>query len=131
MRNGSFLVVRHCVGVRDTSTRLLALLFLLQARPDWPGPELAARLGVTTRTVRKDVRRLRELGYPVDAVAGPAGHYRLGAGATLPPLLLDDEEAVAMVVGLRSATACSPSTSATASSSSRSSGGRAAPGASA
>lgn len=107
MRNGSFLVVRHPAGVRDTSTRLLALLSLLQARADWPGPELAARLGVTTRTVRKDVWRLRELGYPVDAVVGPAGHYRLGAGATLPPLLLDDEEAVAMVVGLRSATGVS------------------------
>ncbi len=107
MRNGSFLVVRHRTGMRDTSTRLLALLSLLQARPYWRGTELATRLDVTTRTVRKDVRRLRELGYPVDAVPGPAGHYRLGSGAKLPPLLLDDEEAVAVVVGLRSATGVS------------------------
>jgi predicted DNA-binding transcriptional regulator YafY len=85
----------------DTSSRLLALLALMQSRPDWPGWELAERLGVTTRTIRNDVDRLRELGYPVDAVRGPAGHYRLGAGAKLPPLLLDDEEAVAVAIGLR------------------------------
>ena len=91
-------------GVRDTSTRLLTLLSLLQARADWTGGELAVRLAVTTRTVRKDVRRLRELGYPVEAVSGPAGHYRLGVGAKLPPLLLDDEEAVAVAVGLHSGT---------------------------
>ncbi|MBB3675956.1 helix-turn-helix transcriptional regulator [Modestobacter versicolor] len=86
-----------------TSARLLALLGLLQARASWTGPELAARLDVTVRTVRNDVDRLRELGYPVTAVRGAAGHYRLGPGASLPPLLLDDEEAVALAVGLRSA----------------------------
>ncbi|MBW4720288.1 helix-turn-helix transcriptional regulator [Saccharothrix obliqua] len=86
----------------ETSARLLKLLSLLQARRDWSGPELATRLGVTTRTVRRDVERLRELGYPVHAVQGVAG-YRLGAGAALPPLLLDDEEAVAVAVGLRTA----------------------------
>jgi predicted DNA-binding transcriptional regulator YafY len=107
MRNEPFLVVGHRDPVRDTATRLLALLSLLQARPDWSGAELALRLGVTTRTIRKDVRRLRDLGYPVDAVPGPAGHYRLGVGATLPPLLLDDEEAVAVAVGLRSGTGVS------------------------
>src|SRR5690606_4012614 len=83
---------------------MLALLGLLQSRPDWPGAELAARLGVSDRTVRNDVARLRELGYPVDAVRGPGGRYRLGAGARLPPLLLDDAEAVAVAVGLRAAT---------------------------
>jgi predicted DNA-binding transcriptional regulator YafY len=88
--------------VRDPAVRLLSLLSLLQSRPDWTGSELAARLGVSGRTVRNDIRRLRDLGYPVDAVQGPAGHYRLGIGAALPPLLLDDEEAVAITVGLRS-----------------------------
>src|SRR5215217_660508 len=76
----------------------------MQARVDWTGPELAARLGVTDRTVRNDVARLRELGYPVDATRGRDGHYRLGIGAKLPPLLLDDEEAVAITVGLAAAT---------------------------
>lgn len=88
----------------ETSARLLALLGLLQSRVDWSGAELAARLDVTDRTVRKDVARLRELGYPVSAVRGPGGRYRLGAGAKLPPLLLDEEEAVAVAVGLRAAT---------------------------
>ncbi len=87
----------------ETSARLLRLLALLQARPDWTGPELAERLAVTTRTVRKDVDRLRTLGYPVHAAPGAAGGYRLGAGASLPPLLLDDDEAVAVAVGLRAA----------------------------
>jgi predicted DNA-binding transcriptional regulator YafY len=87
----------------ETSARLLRLLSLLQARPDWSGPELADRLGVTTRTVRNDVERLRRLGYPVHASPGAAGGYRLGAGAALPPLLLDDDEAVAVAVGLRTA----------------------------
>ncbi|WP_162824104.1 helix-turn-helix transcriptional regulator [Peterkaempfera bronchialis] len=87
----------------QTSARLLRLLSLLQTRPDWTGPELAERLGVTARTVRRDVDRLRELGYPVHATLGAAGGYRLGAGAALPPLLLDDEEAVAVAVGLRTA----------------------------
>ncbi|MDX6742264.1 helix-turn-helix transcriptional regulator [Actinocorallia sp. A-T 12471] len=85
----------------ETSARLLALLSLLQSRPDWPGRELAERLGVSTRTIRNDVERLRGLGYPVDATRGAAGFYRLGAGAKLPPLLLDDEEAVAVAIGLR------------------------------
>ncbi|HWJ10537.1 MAG TPA: WYL domain-containing protein [Nocardioides sp.] len=87
-----------------TSGRVLELLGLLQSRVDWTAPELAARLHVTERTVRNDVTRLRELGYPVDGVRGPAGHYRLGIGAKLPPLLLDDEEAVAVAVGLRTLT---------------------------
>ena len=87
----------------DTSERLLKLLSLLQARPDWTGPELAERLEVSGRTVRKDVERLRRLGYPVHASPGVGGGYRLGAGAALPPLLLDDEEAVAVAVGLRTA----------------------------
>ncbi|MDN5857330.1 MAG: WYL domain-containing protein [Pseudonocardia sp.] len=85
----------------ETSARLLALLALLQTRPSWTGAELADRLSVSTRTVRNDIERLRELGYPVDAVRGSAGYYRLGAGAKLPPLLLDDEEAVAVAIGLR------------------------------
>ncbi len=87
----------------DTSTRLLKLLTLLQSRRDWPGPELAERLAVTTRTLRNDVARLRALGYPVEAVPGVAGGYRLGPGGSLPPLLLEDDEAVAVAVGLRSA----------------------------
>jgi predicted DNA-binding transcriptional regulator YafY len=87
----------------ETSARLLRLLSLLQARPEWSGPELAQRLGVTTRTVRNDVERLRSLGYPVHARPGVGGGYRLGAGAALPPLVLDDDEAVAVAVGLRTA----------------------------
>ncbi|MFI2212113.1 helix-turn-helix transcriptional regulator [Streptomyces sp. NPDC020141] len=86
------------------SARLLRLLSLLQERADAPGAELAARLGVDPRTVRRDIDKLRELGYPVHATPGAAG-YRLGPGATLPPLLLDDEEAVAVAVGLRAAAA--------------------------
>ncbi|NUT47913.1 MAG: HTH domain-containing protein, partial [Saccharothrix sp.] len=86
----------------DTSARLLRLLSLLQAGHDRPGSELAERLGVTTRTVRRDVERLRDLGYPVHATRGTAG-YRLGGGAALPPLPLEDDEAVAVVVGLRTA----------------------------
>ncbi|KUH37250.1 MULTISPECIES: helix-turn-helix transcriptional regulator [Streptomyces] len=87
----------------ETSARLLRLLSLLQAHRDWSGSALAERLGVTPRTVRRDVDRLRELGYPVHATPGTGGGYRLGAGAQLPPLLLDDEEAVAVAVGLRTA----------------------------
>jgi predicted DNA-binding transcriptional regulator YafY len=87
----------------ETSARLLRLLSLLQSRRDWRGSELAERLGVGLRTVRRDVDRLRELGYPVDATPGVAGGYRLGIGATLPPLLLDDEEAVAVAIGLHTA----------------------------
>ncbi|SFR70855.1 Predicted DNA-binding transcriptional regulator YafY, contains an HTH and WYL domains [Agromyces sp. CF514] len=88
----------------DTAGRLLALLGLLQSRPSWSGPELAERLGVTTRTIRNDVERLRALDYPVAATRGSIGGYRLGAGGRLPPLLLDDEEAVAVAIGLRAAT---------------------------
>ncbi|MFC8126620.1 helix-turn-helix transcriptional regulator [Streptomyces sp. NPDC057302] len=87
----------------ETSARLLRLLSLLQAHRDWSGADLAERLGVTPRTVRRDVDRLRELGYPVNASPGTGGGYQLGAGAELPPLLLDDDEAVAVAVGLRAA----------------------------
>lgn len=87
----------------ETSARLLRLLSLLQSRRDWTGAELAARLDVTGRTIRKDMDRLRELGYPVEARPGVDGGYRLGHGGALPPLLLDDDEAVAIVIGLRTA----------------------------
>lgn len=86
----------------DTAARLLQLLSVLQTGRQLSGAELADRLGVTARTVRRDIERLRELGYPVHATRGTAG-YRLGAGASVPPLLLDDDEAVAVVVGLRTA----------------------------
>jgi predicted DNA-binding transcriptional regulator YafY len=89
--------------VLETSARLLRLLSLLQSPREWTGAELGERLGVSPRTVRNDVDKLRELGYPVLATRGPAGGYRLGAGAAMPPLLLDDEEAVAVAVGLRTA----------------------------
>ena len=87
----------------ETSARLLRLLSLFQARRYWSGAELSERLEVTARTLRRDVDRLRSLGYPVNSTTGTAGGYQLGAGATLPPLLLDDEEAVAVAVGLRTA----------------------------
>ncbi|WP_076432116.1 helix-turn-helix transcriptional regulator [Microbispora rosea] len=89
----------------DMSARLLALLSLLQTPREWPGSELAERLEVSPRTIRRDVDRLRELGYPVQATMGAVGGYRLAAGAAMPPLLLDDEEAVAIAVGLRTAAA--------------------------
>jgi predicted DNA-binding transcriptional regulator YafY len=85
---------------RGTTERVLALLGLLQRRRVWTGPELAERLGVTTRTVRRDVERLRALGYPVHAGQGVGGGYQLGPGQELPPLLLDDEEAIATAVAL-------------------------------
>jgi predicted DNA-binding transcriptional regulator YafY len=85
----------------DTAERLLTLLGLLEGRIDWTAEELARRLEVTTRTIRRDVTRLRDLGYPVEALAGPGGGYRLGAGGKMPPLLLDDEEALAVALGLR------------------------------
>lgn len=97
------MLCENLPGMPDTPGRLLRLLSLLQSRPDWTGSELADRLGVSDRTIRNDVARLRDLGYPVDAVPGVGGGYRLGAGATMPPLLLDDEEAVAVAVGLRTA----------------------------
>ena len=81
--------------------RVLQVLSLLQSRPVWSGTELAERLGVTTRSIRRDVERLRHLGYPVNAAPGAGGGYQLGAGRALPPLLLDDEEAVAVAVSLR------------------------------
>lgn len=84
-----------------TTERVLRLLALLQQRPVWTGPELAERLGVTTRSIRRDVERLRALGYPVNAAQGVGGGYQLGAGKALPPLLLDDEEAIATAVSLR------------------------------
>src|SRR6187200_3222580 len=87
----------------ETSGRLLQLLSLLQARRDWSGAELADRLAVSGRTIRRDVERLRALGYPVDSLTGPAGGYRLRAGTAMPPLLLDDDEAIAIAVGLRTA----------------------------
>jgi predicted DNA-binding transcriptional regulator YafY len=89
--------------VSETSSRLLELLSLLQARRDWPGAELAERLEVSGRTIRRDVERLRALGYPVESLSGPAGGYRLQAGTAMPPLLLDEDEAIAIAVGLRTA----------------------------
>src|SRR6478735_7727368 len=87
----------------ETASRLLDLLSLLQARRDWPGGELAERLGVSPRTIRRDVERLRALGYPVRSLTGPAGCYTLHAGTAMPPLLLDEEEAIAIAVGLGTA----------------------------
>ena len=87
----------------NTSARTLRLLSLLQARRYWPGGELAERLGVSPRTLRRDIDRLRELGYPVEAQRGVQGGYLLAAGAALPPLVVDEEEAVALAVGLQAA----------------------------
>lgn len=87
----------------DTSARLLRLLSALQAHRYWNGQELAEHLEVTTRTLRRDIDRLRSLGYVVDATSGPGGGYQLGKGVAVPPLLLDDDEAVAVAVSLRSA----------------------------
>src|SRR3954469_25845223 len=89
--------------VLETSARLLRLLSLLQARRFWSGAELAERLEITGRTLRRDVDRLRALGYPVNATSGVAGGYQLGTGAALPPLLLEDDEALAVTLGLRTA----------------------------
>jgi predicted DNA-binding transcriptional regulator YafY len=89
----------------DTTSRTLRLLSLLQSRRYWAGPDLAGRLAVSVRTLRRDVDRLRELGYPVEAQPGVDGGYRLAAGASLPPLVLDDDEAVALTVGLQAAAA--------------------------
>jgi predicted DNA-binding transcriptional regulator YafY len=91
----------------ETSSRLLELLSLLQGRRDWPGNELVDRLEVSSRTIRRDMERLRQLGYPVESLTGPAGGYRLRAGSAMPPLLLDDDEAIAIAVGLRTATRAS------------------------
>jgi predicted DNA-binding transcriptional regulator YafY len=103
MRTASVRIMEEDGAVAATSARLLRLLSLLQARARWTAPELAERMEVTTRTIRRDVTRLRDLGYPVDAEPGPHGGYRLGRGGALPPLLLDDDEAVAVAVGLRAA----------------------------
>src|SRR3954467_11182250 len=91
------------VGMANTSSRTLRLLSLLQAHRHWPGSELADRLGVSLRTLRRDVDRLRELGYPVEAQRGVDGGYQLAAGAAMPPLVLDDDEAVAIALGLQAA----------------------------
>jgi predicted DNA-binding transcriptional regulator YafY len=96
----SVLNMRQTWGVANTSSRMLRLLSLLQARRHWAGPDLADRLGVSLRTLRRDIERLRDLGYPVDAQRGVDGGYQLAPGAALPPLVLDDEEAVALAVGL-------------------------------
>src|SRR5205823_13541494 len=85
----------------QTSARLLRLLSLFQAQRYWSGSDLSDRLEITSRTLRRDVDRLRSLGYPVHSTSGTAGGYQLGAGANLPPLLLDDDEAVAVALGLR------------------------------
>ncbi len=97
MINGT---IEH-MTVEATTERVLRLLALLQRRPSWTATELAAELGVTDRSVRRDVERLRALGYPVHATAGVGGGYQLGAGTRLPPLLLDDDEAIATAVSLR------------------------------
>jgi predicted DNA-binding transcriptional regulator YafY len=89
----------------STSARLLRLASLLQSRRHWPGAALAEELGVDARTMRRDVDRLRELGYPVEASSGVGGGYALGRGADLPPLVLDDDEAVALAIALRAASA--------------------------
>src|SRR6478752_5612625 len=102
-RTGSVLRVRQTVDMSETTSRVLQLLGLLQSRRVWSGEELAQRLGVTGRSVRRDIDRLRELGYPVLASKGHGGGYQLGAGAAMPPLLLDPDEAVAMAVCLRGA----------------------------
>ncbi|MEU8546305.1 WYL domain-containing protein [Streptomyces roseoverticillatus] len=93
---------------QDLPARMLRLLSLLQTRREWTGAELAERLGVTLRTIRRDIYRLRDLGYPVQGTTGKDGGYRLAAGTDLPPLLLDDEEAVAITVALRTATVSVP-----------------------
>src|ERR1700748_3838046 len=93
------------VAMANTSTRTLRLLSLLQNHRYWPGAELAERLGVSPRTLRRDIDRLRELGYPVRAQRGVDGGYQLAAGAALPPLVVDDDEAVAVAVALHTAAA--------------------------
>src|SRR4051812_44831187 len=103
MRSGNVRYCRQDVAVPtaaapSTSRRLLALLSLLQSRRDWPAAVLAQRLEVSARTVRRDVERLRELDYSIEATRGPDGGYRLAPGVRLPPLLLDDEQAVAIAI---------------------------------
>lgn len=100
-RSGRVRYFTHNDVVPTTTSRLLVLLSLLQARRDWSGDLLAERLGVSTRTVRRDIDRLRELGYRIATFRGPDGGYRLDAGADLPPLLFDDDQAVALAVSLQ------------------------------
>src|SRR3712207_2285145 len=100
MRSGLVRIVGHHVAVSDQTVRVLRLLALLTSARSWRGEDLAARLAVTARTVRRDVERLRELGYRVDPAPGPAGGYVLGPGTDLPPVLLDDEAAVTVAVAL-------------------------------
>src|SRR5262245_40156366 len=90
-------------GMLQTSARLLRLLTMLQTRRSWAGPDLAERLEVTARTLRPDVDRLRSLGYPVHSTSGTAGGYSLGAGAALPPLMLEDDEGIAVALALQTA----------------------------
>src|ERR1700730_13395289 len=99
MRKDSFRNNRQTWIMLETSARLLRLLSLLEARRDWTGPQLAERLGVTTRTVRNDIERLRNLGYPVDAAPGVSGGYRLGVGATPPPLRLHGDDGIRVGLG--------------------------------
>ncbi len=87
------------------TSRLLTLLSLLQARRDWPGSVLASRLDVSDRTVRRDIDHLREMGYGIEATMGPTGINRLDAGAEMPPLLFDDDQALAVAIALRAAPA--------------------------
>jgi predicted DNA-binding transcriptional regulator YafY len=105
-QSGQFLsaISGRIVRMANTSSRTLRLLSLMQTHRYWPGQELADRLGVSVRTLRRDVDRLRELGYPVEASRGVDGGYQLAAGAALPPLVLDDDEAVAIAVGMQAAT---------------------------
>lgn len=91
------------IDVLKTSARVLRLLSMLQVRREWSGQELSGRLAVDVRTIRRDMDRLRQLGYVIDASAGPGGGYRLGAGTETPPLLLDDDEAIAVAVALGAA----------------------------
>jgi predicted DNA-binding transcriptional regulator YafY len=102
MRTDIVRIIGYSFLVDDPTTRALRLLSLLQTQRFWPGAELVRELGVSDRTVRRDVDRLRELGYPVEATPGAGGGYQLVSGASLPPLVLDDDEAVALAVGLRS-----------------------------
>lgn len=96
------MISRTVIGMLETSARLLRLLSLLQRRATWSGRELVERLEVTDRTLRRDVDRLRDLGYPVHSTSGPAGGYRLGVGAELPPLMLEDDEVLAVALGVAS-----------------------------
>ena len=101
MRTHSVLMIRDNRFMSDTTTRALQLLDLLQTHRHWSGPQLCDRLGVTTRTLRRDIDRLRELGYRIESAPGSAGGYRLEAGSAVPPLLLTNDEAVTMAIGLR------------------------------